>query len=154
MSYTIDVYRRNLPATCSFRDCLFVSFFPQLVARSSAPGVHAAAERARPLAALDNVRHGLERFLRGFVKKTLFATRSRSASTCVRASARSRRRACGWSCSPTGQIYYDFSGYTDMAADAAACSGSSSRQLQHPYLSRAGSPSSGGAGHDAEHVAA
>ena len=33
MSYTIDVYRRDLPATHSFRDfLLFVSFFPQLVA--------------------------------------------------------------------------------------------------------------------------
>jgi alginate O-acetyltransferase complex protein AlgI len=142
MSYTIDVYRRDLPATRSFRDfVLFVSFFPQLVAgpivRASVfmPQLRAHDHRPR----WDNVRHGLERFLRGFVKKTLIADTLAQCVDPVFAHPGAFASPSVWLAvlAYTGQIYYDFSGYTDMATGCGRMFGFEfPPNFRHPYLSR------------------
>jgi hypothetical protein len=49
MSYTIDVYRGQLPACRSLRDyTMFVSFFPELVARPHRPGVGVSSPDGPP----------------------------------------------------------------------------------------------------------
>jgi len=75
MSYSIDVYRGILPANRNFRDfALFVSFFPQLVAGPIVRGKEflPQLDEAHPLRR-ENLRVGTEIFVRGFVKKVLFA---------------------------------------------------------------------------------
>ena len=142
MSYTIDVYRRHLPATRSYRDfVLFVSFFPQLVAgpivRASVFMPQLAAHDHRPRA--DNVRLGLERFVRGFVKKALFADTLALFCDPVFAHPGAFAPLSVWLAvaAYTGQIYYDFSGYTDMATGCGRMFGFEfPPNFRHPYTSR------------------
>ena len=143
MSYTIDVYWRKLPATKNYRDfLLFVAFFPQLVAgpivRGSQMLPQLAADRKHPVR-WDNVRRGAELFLKGFVKKVLFAD---TLAVCVDPVFNFPQAFD----SPTvwlgvlayaGQIYYDFSGYTDMALGIGRVFGFELPvNFRHPYLSR------------------
>ena len=142
MSYTIDVYRRELPATRSFRDfMLFVSFFPQLVAgpivRGSEFLPQLASHDHRPR--LDNVRRGLESFVRGFVKKALFADTLAQFADPVFAHPAAYSSWSVWLgvLAYTGQIYYDFSGYTDMATGCGRMFGFEFPvNFRHPYVSR------------------
>jgi alginate O-acetyltransferase complex protein AlgI len=142
MSYTIDVYRRDLAATHSYRDFLmFVSFFPQLLAgpivRASQflPQLKTHDHRPR----WENIRRGLEPFLRGFVKKTLFADTLAQCVDPVFSHPAAFAPASVWIAvlAYAGQIYYDFSGYTDMATGCGRMFGFEfPANFRHPYLSR------------------
>jgi len=141
MSYTIDVYRGVLAPTRSFRDfALFVAFFPQLVAGPIVRGrtFLPQLETTHPLR-LDNLRAGGELFLRGFVKKTLLADRlAIYVDPVFRDPALYSSETC-WmaTIAYTAQIYYDFSGYTDMALGVGRALGFElPENFRHPYLSR------------------
>src|SRR5438270_3482648 len=75
LSYTIDVYRREIPVVRSLRDYLmFAAFFPQLVAgpivrpRYFVPQMH----EKRSLT-LDEIKSALFLFLLGYIKKACIA---------------------------------------------------------------------------------
>ena len=119
MSYTIDVYRGQIPVERNpIRFAAFVSLFPQLVAgpieRASnlLPQLHKA-----PTVRESDLTEGLSHFLVGLFKKVALADYlgpyvdqvylspgEQPASALVFATI-----AFAW------QIYFDFSGYTDMA---------------------------------------
>ncbi len=119
MSYTIDVYRKQLAPVHSYSDfLLFVTFFPQLVA---GPIVRASTflpqlQTKRRFAAVD-VHDALGQFLSGFVKKavvadliaqpvdTVFAAPGEFGALSIVVAV----------CCYAVQIYCDFSGYSDMA---------------------------------------
>lgn len=119
MSYTIDAYRGDIQTERSFvRFLTFVSFFPQLVA--------GPIERARnllpqlqkePQITREDIGDGLSLFLVGFFKKvaladylSLYVDKVYAAPGEFQAPALILATvAFGW------QIYFDFSGYTDMA---------------------------------------
>jgi alginate O-acetyltransferase complex protein AlgI len=127
MSYTIDVYRRELPPQKNFLDfAVFVGFFPQLV---SGPIVRASQFLPqllvpRVLARVD-VRHALVLFAVGYLKKACVADNIAAAIDPVFASpaefTASVRALAAILYSV--QIYCDFSGYTDMAIATAALLG-------------------------------
>jgi D-alanyl-lipoteichoic acid acyltransferase DltB (MBOAT superfamily) len=123
MSYTIDVYRRELPAE---RDLLaymaYVSFFPQLVA--------GPIERARTLLAQFNgprsfdapaAADGLRQILWGLCKKVLVADSCGRYVQAVYADpAGHGAHSAGLAALLTVvQIYGDFSGYSDIAVGTA-----------------------------------
>jgi len=121
MSYTIDVYRRKIPACESPLDfALFVSFFPQLVA---GPIVRAAdflpqlqvpnKIRVRPEDAL--------LILRGLMKKVLIADNLAPFVDRVFQAPETWPSAIIWAAAIAFsiQIYCDFSGYSDMAIGLA-----------------------------------
>jgi alginate O-acetyltransferase complex protein AlgI len=117
MSYTIDVYRGQVKPVRSFTDLLcFVSMFPQLVA---GPIVryrdveHALRDRSVDLKAASD---GVFLFALGLAKKVLIADSVGPLVDAVYAQdapglAASWLAAVGYSV----QIYFDFSGYSDMA---------------------------------------
>jgi D-alanyl-lipoteichoic acid acyltransferase DltB (MBOAT superfamily) len=127
MSYTIDVYRGVIPAETSLlRFAFFVSFFPQLVA--------GPIERARELLPQIRLKHALQwdnfvagsqQMLTGFVKKVVFADNLAPWVNQVYAapgeySGLSLLLATymfAW------QIYFDFSGYSDIAIGVARIMG-------------------------------
>jgi alginate O-acetyltransferase complex protein AlgI len=122
MSYTIDIFRgRFKPAT--FIDYfLFVSFFPQLIAGPIVrAGQFLPQENREKKFSFDNLTLGFSLFLRGFVKKVLFADLlARAVDPIFGDPASFSSGACllavyGFAF----QIYWDFSGYTDMARGAA-----------------------------------
>jgi len=75
MSYTIDVYRGELPATRHFLDfALFVSFFPHLVAGPIMRAVDLIPQILRPRhTTVDQIFDGLHLIMWGFFKKVFVA---------------------------------------------------------------------------------
>lgn len=141
LSYTIDVYRRQLPAT---RDVVaffaFISFFPQLVA--------GPIERAANLLPqFQNHRSfdytkavdGLRQMLWGFFKKLVVADNCAVAVNNIWESYTDQSGLALWIAAFlfTFQIYCDFSGYSDIAIGCARLFGINLRRnFDVPYFSR------------------
>lgn len=139
LSYTIDVYRRQIPATRSFIDfALFVAFFPQLVA---GPIVRAAdfLPQLRTIKRFnwDRLSSGIVLFLIGLTKKVIIAD---SLATLVDPVFSQPERYVTrdlWIAMFCygGQIFCDFSGYTDMAIAASRVLGFDlCENFRSPYL--------------------
>ncbi len=127
MSYTIDAYRGTIQTERSFiRFLTFVSFFPQLVAGPIERAGNLLPQlQTTPRITSRDISDGLSLFLVGFFKKValadylakyvdlVYGTPSQfQAPALVLATV-----AFGW------QIYFDFSGYTDMARGIAQVMG-------------------------------
>lgn len=119
LSYTIDIYRKQLKPTDSFLEfACFVSFFPQLVA---GPIVRASQflpqiQKASPFAAKATL-IGVELVLLGLFKKTVIADNLAPMVEVIFNSPLEQTGATLWlGCFLFAiQIYADFSGYTDVA---------------------------------------
>ena len=127
LSYTIDVYRREIPPVHSLRDYLmFSAFFPQLVAGPIVRPKYFVPQMAslRHIT-LDDVKNMMYLFLLGYVKKVCIADNispyvdqvfNHPASYSAFASI-----SATWLY--TIQIFCDFSGYSDMAIAVAGLIG-------------------------------
>lgn len=140
MSYTIDIHRGQLTPTRSLLEfATFVAFFPQLVA---GPIVRARdflpqlAER-RALRAAD-MQTGVDYILLGLVKKAVLADNLAPFVDAVFAAPAHADSVHAWVVlfAFYGQIYWDFSGYTDIAIGSARLFGFHIRgNFNRPYLS-------------------
>jgi alginate O-acetyltransferase complex protein AlgI len=139
LSYTIDVYRGVLKPTDRFLDfALYVAFFPQLVA---GPIVRARELLPQlgsvPVWSNRRCYGGAQQMLRGAVKKVLLADRLGEAVDVVFAGPELYSGITIWIAvlAYAGQIYYDFSGYSDIAIGAAKMLGYRFPiNFRHPYL--------------------
>ncbi len=141
LSYTIDVYRGKLPACHDpLKFALYIAFFPQLVA---GPIVKASEflpqlnEERRPTP--DRVFRGMTEFFFGMFKKAVLADNIAVFVDAVFASVGGYSSATVALCvvGYALQIYFDFSGYSDMATGAARCLGYDLPvNFNLPYLSR------------------
>ncbi len=117
MSYTIDVYRGDVKPVRSFVDLVcFVSMFPQLVAGPIVRYRDIAGELASRQVGLRQCSDGVFLFALGLAKKVLIADSVGPLVDAVYAQdapglAAAWLAAVGYSV----QIYFDFSGYSDMA---------------------------------------
>src|SRR3954470_15036641 len=123
LSYTIDVYRRELPACRSpWRYALFVSFFPELVA---GPIVRASIFLPQLERTLEwswrRFRPGMEMILLGLTKKLVIANRLAVFVDPVFGSPAQFSSGTVLSAviAYSLQIYCDFSGYSDIAIGVA-----------------------------------
>jgi len=145
MSYTIDVYRRRLTPAKSFWEYLaYVSFFPQLVAgpiaRYSELGEQITQWRNGELRPIWHSGVGL--FAVGLAKKVLIADRLANSIDPIIFELDQHGAATCWLAllGYSLQIYFDFSGYSDMAVGLGRCFGLNLPQNFHsPY--KAVSPS-------------
>lgn len=139
MSYTIDFYRGKVQRERSFiRFAAFVSFFPQLVAGPIERSSNLLPQFYEfPKVRLANFADGGSLFLIGLFKKVALANylagyveRVYSSPSDFGAGALILATFCfAW------QIYFDFSGYTDMARGVALAMGFRlMRNFDHPYL--------------------
>jgi len=127
MSYTIDVYRKDLPATKNFWDfALYHAFFPQLVAGPIERATHLLPQVQKPRTiTYDQICRGSFLILWGLFKKIVIAD----------GVAGGVDQVYGTSAQPTAmdiilatylftvQIYGDFSGYSDIARGTAKLMG-------------------------------
>ena len=138
MSYTIDVYRRDMPPTKDFWDfALFVSFFPQLVAGPIERAKHLLPEIAAPRQVTwDKVARGTILCLIGLIKKIVIADAiSPSVDTVFNMEDPSGGAVLVASWLFALQIYCDFSGYTDIARGIAKILGFDlMRNFAQPYF--------------------
>ncbi|MDR0671002.1 MAG: MBOAT family protein [Oscillospiraceae bacterium] len=141
MSYTIDVYRGRVKVQHSFvRFLLFVSLFPQLIAGPIVRYGEIAEQIDERTATPSDMAAGLTRFMTGLGKKVLIAnfagataenilTADLAGLSCVEAWV-------GLLCF-TFQIYFDFSGYSDMAIGLGRFFGFRyGENFRHPYIAR------------------
>ncbi len=141
MSYTIDVYRRNLAPTRSFLDfALFVSFFPQLVAGPIERATNLLRQFAAPRTVTrPMLESGCFLVLVGFFRKLVIA----DGVAPIVDSAFADTAAAGWGTLLCGalafslQIYGDFAGYSDIARGISRLLGIELMvNFRQPYLSR------------------
>ena len=141
MSYVIDVYREDTPVQDNLLYfALYVSFFPQLIA-GPIVRYHEVAEQIEQREARLAMRaYGIKRFCYGLGKKVLLANTFAVAADNIWALGEGNiKGATAWlgMICYTLQIYYDFSGYSDMAIGLGRMFGFKfAENFNYPYLSR------------------
>jgi alginate O-acetyltransferase complex protein AlgI len=128
LSYTIDIYRGNLKPANSFLDfALYVTFFPQLVAGPIVRASHFLPQCLQPKrATAEAFFWGLSLFIFGLFAKLVLADLTLAP---VVDQVYSDPKGFGWYDSWlavfafSGQIYFDFAGYSLCAIGSAMCFG-------------------------------
>jgi len=119
MSYTIDVYRDKVPVQKSFLAfATYVSLFPQLIAGPIVRYSTVAGQLEERHETVPQVAAGLQRLIIGLGKKVLLANSIGQLWQTVRDTPVSDLSVLGaWLgiLAFAFQIYFDFSGYSDMA---------------------------------------
>lgn len=139
ISYLIDVYRKTTPAQHSFKNLLlYISMFPQLIAGPIVRYGTIAAEITERHVNSQDLAEGMMRFLRGLGKKVILANQLSEISTrMLTGSGLENLSTLGsWVgiLAFTLQIYFDFSGYSDMAIGIGRCLGFHfNENFDHPY---------------------
>ena len=139
MSYTIDVYRGDTRAQ---RDLVsfgaYVALFPQLIAGPIVRYVDVEKELRRRSHSFDNFLQGLPRFLIGLGKKVILANNLGLLTELYRQSTdKSVLFAWLYAIAFTLHIYFDFSGYSDMAIGLGRIFGFRfPENFDYPYISR------------------
>jgi alginate O-acetyltransferase complex protein AlgI len=127
MSYTLDVYRGSLTPCDNILDfALFIAFFPRLVAGPIIRASHFLPQLQRPLGLRSAaMRAGALIFLSGLVKKILLADNLAPFVDRVFSAPQEYHPVTHWLAvlAYAMQIYYDFSGYSDMAVGIARALG-------------------------------
>ena len=124
IAYLVDVYRRKAREPVLVNYALFVTFFPHLLAgpilhHSEMMPQFAEATNKRPQAA--NLASGLFLLTIGLMKKVLLADTFAPIADAGFGAPAALSAPAAWIAvlAYTMQIYFDFSGYTDMALGAA-----------------------------------
>lgn len=141
MSYTIDLYRRNIKVQKNFIDfAAFVTMFPQIVAGPIVRYEDVSAQLACRRIDLKSMSDGITRFVCGMCKKVLIANSIGALWTDVKAQDyASMPAATAWLgiAAFTLQIYFDFSGYSDMAIGLGKMLGFDfPENFRYPYNSK------------------
>ena len=142
MSYVIDLYRKDTPVQknpCYL--ALYISFFPQLIAGPIVRYNTIEQQIHSRSVTLDSFEAGVCRFLEGFSKKILLSNVLSVTAEQVfgLAAQRDLPVATAWlgALAYTFQIYFDFSGYSDMAIGLGKMFGFTFEEnFRHPYISR------------------
>lgn len=139
MSYTIDVYRGVVPAQHNFLDfATYVTLFPQLIAGPIVQYKTVAKELSGRKTTLDDFSAGAFRFTVGLAKKILLANRIGSVWDTI-SNLNQMSVATAWlgAVAYSFQIYFDFSGYSDMAIGLGRMFGFYFLEnFNFPYMSR------------------
>ena len=139
MSYTIDVYRGRAHAQKDLGTmATFVCLFPQLIAGPIVRYVDVAAELEDRKYTLEGLALGIRRFAFGMGKKVLIANVMGELTQIFRDSGdKSVLFYWLYAVAYALQIYFDFSGYSDMAIGLGAMFGFKfPENFNYPYISK------------------
>ncbi|MEM6772291.1 MAG: MBOAT family O-acyltransferase, partial [Bacteroidota bacterium] len=119
ISYLVDVYRKTTPAQRNpIKLGLYISLFPQLIAGPIVRYQELNEQLSRRTTSWEKTAEGLERFLIGLSKKVLIAnTLATVVDEIFALDFASMDALTAWAGAALYalQLYYDFSGYSDMA---------------------------------------
>lgn len=141
ISYIVDVYRREVKAQHNVFDlALYISLFPQLIAGPIVRYHDVAAQIFRREHSVELFASGVQRFIIGLSKKMLIANPMGEVADNVFAmSSGDLTMPIAWIgiLAYTLQIYFDFSGYSDMAIGLGRMFGFRFLEnFNYPYISR------------------
>lgn len=141
ISYLVDVYRRDSHSQKRFVDLLlYISMFPQLIAGPIVRYQTVANRITDRHVSADDVADGIYRFLRGLAKKVILANQLYEIShQFLDGQLNDLSTGSAWIgiIAFTLQIYFDFSGYSDMAIGLGRCMGFRfNENFDHPYCSK------------------
>ncbi|MBP3299060.1 MAG: MBOAT family protein [Muribaculaceae bacterium] len=141
ISYLADVYREESPAQKRYVDLLlYISMFPQLIAGPIVRYGSIAREINDRRVSVEDMSDGIFRFVIGLGKKVILANQfSEIADQFLANGLPSLSTGGAWVgiIAFTFQIYFDFSGYSDMAIGMGRCLGFHfPENFNHPYCSR------------------
>ena len=138
MSYTIDVYRGKAKAQHNILDfATYVCMFPQLIAGPIVRYTDVSRELENRKIRLENITAGIWRFTAGLGKKVIIANQMGALWEEI-SSAGNLSTSMAWlgALCYTFQIYFDFSGYSDMAIGLGKILGFNyPENFDHPYES-------------------
>lgn len=140
MSYVIDVYRNDVDPQRNFlKVLLYISFFPQLIAGPIIKYHDVDEQITSRKITLSGAAEGFRRFCIGLAKKVLIANcMAVTADAIFNAEPSEINIIVAWigALAYLIQIYFDFSGYSDMAIGLAKMFGFTYKEnFQYPYIS-------------------
>lgn len=140
MSYVIDVYRKTVPVQKYLHNIgLYVSFFPQLIAGPIVRYQTIADEIYSRKETFDDFSEGIKRFIIGFSKKIIISNNMALIADASFSSINSNRSVLfAWmgAIAYSFQIFFDFSGYSDMAIGLGRIFGFHFLEnFNYPYIS-------------------
>lgn len=117
MSYSIDLYRGNAKVQKNLLHfACYISFFPQLIAGPIVRYTTIEHQLDHRVHSMDKFSDGAFRFVIGLSKKVLIANvLGEFCAHYIATDTPSVLYAWGWAIAYSLQIYFDFSGYSDMA---------------------------------------
>lgn len=138
LSYVVDVYRRDVPAQKSFLKLgTYIAMFPQLIAGPIVRYAEIAPQLDERETTFEDIAAGAGRFVIGLSKKVLLANVLYGLITAFQES-KDLSVLYYWlyAVSFTLQLYFDFSGYSDMAIGLGRIFGFRfSENFDYPYIS-------------------
>ncbi len=139
LSYCIDVYRGKTKVQKSFISFgLYLAFFPQLIAGPIVRYDDIAPQLKNHPQKITMFSEGLQRFCAGLAKKVFIANNVGQLWE-LTVATQNRSMLCAWLgiIAYTIQIYYDFSGYSDMAIGLGKMFGFQiCENFKYPYISK------------------
>ena len=140
ISYVLDVKRGDAEAAASYADVLlYISLFPQLIAGPIVRYSDVAAEIKQRTVTTEDIAAGLRRFCFGMGKKVLIAnTLAYTADKVFALDSAAINAPIAWlgAVCYLMQIYFDFSGYSDMAIGLGRIFGFHFiENFNYPYIS-------------------
>lgn len=141
MSYIFDVYRGNIKSDRHiFSFALYLSLFPQLIAGPIVKYRDVAEQLYERETSIEKIGGGASRFIIGLGKKAILANNFGAIYTAISASSNERATVVTFWIgifAYTLQIYFDFSGYSDMAIGLGRIFGFEFMEnFQTPYMSK------------------
>ncbi len=141
LSYVFDLYRQEVPVQRNpLKLLLYVCLFPQLIAGPIVRYQTVRNEIGLRRETLDDFSQGMKRFIIGLAKKVLLANNVAAVAEIIYAGEPAVfGTAMYWvaALAYTFQIYFDFSGYSDMAIGIGRIFGFHFLEnFDHPYISR------------------
>lgn len=141
ITYTVDVYRGKAPVQHSYANLLlYVSLFPQLIAGPIVRYVDIAEQIENRKVTLPGFYKGITRFATGLAKKVILANTAGLLVTKFIGGDLTEASVVGvWVgiIAYTFQIYFDFSGYSDMAIGMGHMLGFKYvENFNYPYISK------------------
>ena len=141
MSYSLDVYMGTAKVQKKPQNIgLYVSFFPQLVAGPIVRYQTIADQIDSRRETFDDFSEGVRRFILGFAKKIILSNNMALVADAVFATADHQRSVVyAWmgALAYSFQIFFDFSGYSDMAIGLGRMFGFHFLEnFDYPYISR------------------
>ena len=141
MSYTIDVYRKKVSAQKNIINfAAYVTMFPQLVAGPIVRYKTIAKQLDKRQETISGFVYGIRRFIIGLFKKVMIANNIGLLwETIIARNLETLPAATAWlgAISFSFQIYFDFSGYSDMAIGLGEMIGFHFLEnFDHPYISK------------------